>query len=356
MSELREPVKENLCRSVPFELTRDGDGGDGLSVAGYAAVFNSPTRIDSWEGCFDEELAPGAFKRTLQGRTPKMQFDHGKHPMLGSLPLGRWEKAREDAKGLYLEGRLSDNWLTQPFRDAIRDGAVEGMSFRFSVVQETWFDRDGNKVTSPHDLMDMLEQGDRHSAGPLRRVLREVKCTEAGPVTWPAYEETSVGVRSGVVMIDLGKLDDPTMRRRLADAVFAADRMAGPNDGELEEYDEAALTPAKRDTIAQMITSGFNPTTATQAVMTGNYQLLLPTSITTTNTNGLINISTTTSTDDSRTADEQAGEHSEDSDPPPAASGAGKHSSTPTDFRSRLRARISSAGKIIDSINSEVMR
>lgn len=211
--------RENLCRSAPFTLTRaDEDGDDGLTIEGYGAVFGSVTEINSWEGSFEEVIAPGAFRKSLRERTPKMQFDHGSHPLLGSLPLGRWDTAEEDSTGLHVVGRLSDNWLVQPFRDAIRDEGVAGMSFRFSVVREEWRDKDG-KLIKPEDVWEVLwAPGDRD---PLRRTLKEVKVPEVGPVVWPAYEETSVGVRS--VVIDLGRPTDPETRQQLARAVAYVD-------------------------------------------------------------------------------------------------------------------------------------
>ena len=210
-------VREDLCRSVAF---RADDTGDGLTIDGYAAVFDTPTRIDSWEGIFDEEIAFGAFGRSIRAKLPKMQFDHGQHPLLGSLPLGRWTSLEEEkGQGLRAVGRLSDNWLVQPFRDAIAEGSVDGMSFRFSVVREDWMMPDGTRV-KPDQLIHFLDRPP--SDGPIRRVLREVKISEAGPVVWPAYQETSVGVRSKVT-IDLGRLTDPEQRKTLAHAVFLAD-------------------------------------------------------------------------------------------------------------------------------------
>lgn len=228
----RELARDDLCRSAPFTLRAIGADSDGLTIEGYGAVFNSVTRIDSWEGSFEEVIAPGAFKKSLSERMPKMQFDHGQHPLLGSLPLGRWLVAEEDARGLHLIGRLSNNWLVQPFRDAIHDGGVEGMSFRFSVVQDDWFDRDGTRI-SDSELMSMLWEGGT-DRGPIRRTLRELKASEAGPVVWPAYEDTAVGVRDrdsagkGTVTIDLGKLTagDPAPRGVLAKLVMLADRAA----------------------------------------------------------------------------------------------------------------------------------
>lgn len=219
-----EPFRDDLCRSATFELLRaEADAsGDGLTISGYGAVFNTVTEISSWEGDFEEVIAPGAFRKSLREGTPKMQFDHGQHPLLGSLPLGVWTTAQEDDRGLYVEGRLTDNWLIQPFREAIRDGGVEGMSFRFSVVRDDWVDKDGKKI-QPGDLWELLwDPGDR---GPIRRTLKEVRCSEVGPVVWPAYPETSVGVRSKVV-IDLAHLGSAAARETLARAVFAADAAA----------------------------------------------------------------------------------------------------------------------------------
>lgn len=227
MPDRASPYREDLCRSASFELARATDeGSDGLTIDGYGAVFNSPTRINSWEGEFDEQLAPGAFRKSLRERTPIMQFDHGHHPLLGSLPLGRWDTVEEDEQGLHVVGRLSDNWLVEPFRDAIRDGGVTGMSFRFSVVNEVWTDAHGKKLRDD-ELAEMLWHG-AGDRGPILRTLKEVKVSEVGPVTWPAYDSTSVGVRSADTVIDLGRLDlrTPDARADLARAVALADRIA----------------------------------------------------------------------------------------------------------------------------------
>lgn len=217
----REIARDDLCRSAPFVLRDTGDGGDGRTLDGYAAVFGEPTLIDSWEGTFEEDIAQGAFRKSLRERTPKLQFDHGRHPMIGSIPLGVVTKASEDELGLPILARLHDNWLIEPVRDAIASGAISGMSFRFTVVADTWTDRDGKRLTAAEVEQLLWAPGDR---GPLRRTLREVKVSELGPVVWPAYDGTSVGVRSSAdSIIDLRRLDDPAQRSLLARAVLVAD-------------------------------------------------------------------------------------------------------------------------------------
>jgi HK97 family phage prohead protease len=169
-------VRDGLTRSAPFEFELERDsGGDGLTLEGYAAVFDSPTEINNHEGNFLETIAAGAFKKTLRDGRPVLQFDHGKHPMIGSLPIGKIEALKEDARGLFVRARLHAGQFYEPVREAIASGAIDGMSFRFSVVRDDW--------TAP--------QGRRLA----QRNIQEVKLYELGPVVFPAYAATTVGVR-----------------------------------------------------------------------------------------------------------------------------------------------------------------
>lgn len=164
--------KALLTRAMPFTAREADDNG--FTLEGYAAVFDSPTRIDSWEGRFDEQIARGAFTKTLDERTPVMQWDHGHDAATGSVPIAAIQELREDDHGLFVSARMFDNARVEPIRQAIAGGAIDGMSFRFRVVKEEWDESD--------DI-------------PLRTI-RELALFELGPVAFPAYTATSVGVRS----------------------------------------------------------------------------------------------------------------------------------------------------------------
>lgn len=165
-------------RDFPFTLSRDAsNGGDGLTFEGYAAVFNKPAAINDRDGEYDEVIAPRAFKRSIDRSKPVLMFNHGRHPVIGDMPLGNITDIYEDERGLFVRARLSDNWLVQPVRDAVADGAITGMSFRFEVVKDNWTERTGARRL---------------------RTLREVKVPEVGPVVWPAYTETTASVRSSL--------------------------------------------------------------------------------------------------------------------------------------------------------------
>lgn len=243
--------RENLVRSVAFDVTRADDEnneGDGLTLEGYGAVFGEATEIDSWEGSFQEQIRKGAFRKSLRERTPVVQFDHGRHPLIGSIPLGSIMELREDDHGLFVSARLSDNWLIQPIRDAIRDEAIDGMSFRFSVVRDEWRDKD-NKLVKGTELFELLwDAGER---GPLTRTLIELKLHELGPVVFPAYEQTTVGVRAR----DVAELvrTDATLAREVR-AALARDTSTRPKDG-LEDLGD----PDTRAQVARELLFGSPP-------------------------------------------------------------------------------------------------
>ncbi|QXC42194.1 HK97 family phage prohead protease [Rhodococcus qingshengii] len=198
-----------LIRSVDFRST--GESGDGRTLEGYAAVFNQDTEINSaFEGQFLERIAPNSFAKTLREHpSPKMQFDHGRDSRVGSVPIGAFTEIREDGKGLFVRARLHDNPVVEPIRQAIESGAISGMSFKFRVVKDEWRDSAG-KVLTPDEAQRLsYAPGTR---GPLQRTIREVQLAEAGPVVFPAYAGTSVGVRN----TETNSLTAELAQRRLA--------------------------------------------------------------------------------------------------------------------------------------------
>jgi len=103
--------------------------GDGMTLSGYAAVFNSPSQPLP----FTETIAPGAFRDSLNSRNDvKLLWNHDTSIVLGSTRAGTLKLA-EDGKGLRVEAKLP---MTQAGKDAaisIQRGDVTGFSFGFRV-------------------------------------------------------------------------------------------------------------------------------------------------------------------------------------------------------------------------------
>jgi hypothetical protein len=109
-----------------FEIRQEGDG---MTLRGYAAVFNSPSQPLP----FTETIEPGAFRDSLNSRNDiKLLWNHDTSVVLGSTRAGTLQLS-EDDKGLLVVASLPD---TNAGRDAavlIKRGDVTGFSFGFRV-------------------------------------------------------------------------------------------------------------------------------------------------------------------------------------------------------------------------------
>jgi HK97 family phage prohead protease len=103
--------------------------GDGMTLRGYAAVFNSPSQPLP----FIETIQPGAFRDSLKSRNDvKLLWNHDTSVVLGSTRAGTL-RLIEDARGLLVEADLP---MTQAGKDAaisISRGDVTAFSFGFRI-------------------------------------------------------------------------------------------------------------------------------------------------------------------------------------------------------------------------------
>lgn len=156
-------------RLIDAQMEVRAADGEPLRMVGYAAVFNQ------WSedlGGFRERIAPGAFKRTLEGDVRAL-WNHDPSFVLGRTLNGTL-KLEEDARGLRVEIAPPVGGIYDGFVDNVRRGDVNQMSFAFSVVKDDrQRDEKGNQV----------------------RILQEVRLHEVSPVSFPAYPTTEVGLR-----------------------------------------------------------------------------------------------------------------------------------------------------------------
>jgi hypothetical protein len=186
-------MKIEYTRYFPINEARAefDDAKDRRTVSGYAAVFASRSELIG--GMFLEEIAPGAFRKTLQEGDPVMVWSHDT-----SKPLARRSNAslalKEDERGLWFEADLGATTWGDDAYSAISTGLVTQMSFGFEVMRDEW-----------------LDGGDM----PLR-IVRELKLYEVSPVVFPAYPATEVQARSVFARSPLNESDDLTNRNTSA--------------------------------------------------------------------------------------------------------------------------------------------
>ena len=144
---------------------RDVDGN--RTIRGMAIPFN---RDSADLGGFRERIDPGALKRSLESSDVVMLWQHD-----AAQPITR------ESTGLKLEIRKSGVWFeadasdfTTRQRDLLERGVVKSMSFGFVSNEDSW----------------------EQERKPVRRTLLDIDLREISPVTWPAYNQTSVAIRS----------------------------------------------------------------------------------------------------------------------------------------------------------------
>lgn len=145
-------------------------GAKNRKIAGYAALFNVETEI---AGAFREKVAPGAFRNAIAEDDIRALINHNPERVLGRNKSGTL-RLEEDGKGLRFEIDPPETEAARELVHLIERGDVSGASFGFQARGEEW----------NHD-----------SRKPLR-TLTDVRLLDVSIVTFPAYADAGVALRS----------------------------------------------------------------------------------------------------------------------------------------------------------------
>ena len=157
------------------------DEGKPTKVFGYAAVYYNgtpDTEYVLWDDLV-ERIMPGAFDRAIREDDVRCLFNHDPSEILGRT-ASKTLRLSVDGVGLGYENDLPTTTAAERVADAIKRGDVTGSSFSFTPTVQSWreeADGDGSKLI---------------------RIIEEVRLYDVGPVTFPAYEATTSGVRGKV--------------------------------------------------------------------------------------------------------------------------------------------------------------
>lgn len=159
--------------------------GQTTKIVGYTAVFNQEIRYDTWFGSFKEKISKNAFSRALEEKHDVRALrNHEPDNLLGRTKNGTLTM-RADDNGLFVEITPGDTTIGKDTIEMIKRGDLSGMSFAFVVTGESWKEgKDGE---------------------PDMRTITDLDLYDVGPVTYPAYDETTAGLRDLSETLLMGK-------------------------------------------------------------------------------------------------------------------------------------------------------
>jgi HK97 family phage prohead protease len=150
---------------------------------GHAAVFNQRTAIGNpltWG--FYEEIAPGAFSKTLSEGDARFLIDHDTRLVVSRVSAGSL-RLSQDRDGLAVDADLDTRLsYVADLVVNLENKNVTGMSFGFRTVKADW--------------ETVSVETDEGEAEAELRIVREVQLFEVSAVTFPAYEGTDAALRS----------------------------------------------------------------------------------------------------------------------------------------------------------------
>lgn len=181
---------------------------DSSYVEGYGIVYEQETEL--FPG-FKEKVARGAF-RMASGQEVKSYFNHDPAKILATTRSKPALELREDDTGVYYKAPIPPTSYGKDLEINLERENVTGASFAFSVDDDSWEER---------------------SDGTIFRYIKKGTMYEIGPVTDPAYVQTSAVGRAKAMVEerkkDMNKPPEP-------DAEKLKEQELRQNEIELERF------------------------------------------------------------------------------------------------------------------------
>lgn len=164
-------IERRVVTGAQLRAARAADAP--TTFTGYAALFNS--RSEDLGG-FTELIAPGAFRAAIPTSDVRALFNHDPNYVLGRTTAGTLT-VREDQRGLAMETTPPDVQWVRDLTVSMERGDIDQMSFGFRVAKggDEWVYTDETVTRTITEIAELLD---------------------VSIVTYPAYPETDVAVRS----------------------------------------------------------------------------------------------------------------------------------------------------------------
>jgi HK97 family phage prohead protease len=165
-------IEKRMFDAGALTVERRGDDKAPM-MRGHAAVFN---QLSEDLGGFREQIVPGAFAEAIDTDDVRALINHDSNFVLGRNRAGTLAM-REDVRGLAVEITPPDTAFARDLIVSMERGDVTQMSFAFRIRPngEDWAKNDD---------------------GVWVRSVKRVRLYDVSVVTYPAYTQTDVAMRS----------------------------------------------------------------------------------------------------------------------------------------------------------------
>lgn len=181
------------CRIVnnvkcQFDKRYDDKGDHTDFISGVGIVYN--TEIELWPGFF-ESIQPGAFSHSLNKfQEVKCFINHDSSKVLSTTKSNPALEITDNDDSLNFRSPIPPTTYGNDLAVNVERGNISGASFSFTIND------DGDKYTIDND-------------GNYHRVITNAEIYEVGPVTNPAYQQTSVALRNKEQLMDKVRKQTP---------------------------------------------------------------------------------------------------------------------------------------------------
>jgi len=225
-------------------------------VTGYGSVAGQSTTIEGYFSDWDEEVSHGAWTKTIAESARIMSmFNHDPGRLLGATDAGTLTLS-EDVGGLLYDVDInSEDPMAMSVHAQVGRGDVRGSSVWFQVVREQWsYPNDENDLERPH------------------RLILEGRLFETGPVTWPAFDQTTAAARSAASLETV--LRTAGVRDKAKRSALAFSALTDPDSAAEQLAGLMTRNPELRDAVCQC--AATNDLDATRAAPDGAPELDTP--------------------------------------------------------------------------------
>jgi HK97 family phage prohead protease len=165
-------MNEKEVRYFKSPVTFREEGDEGGEIEGVAAIVNKRADL----GWYDEMIMPGAFDDVLRDDVRAL-MNHDSNRILARTSSGTLTIGLNDNGDLTYRYKTPNRSYAKDLEDAIKTGDVDQSSFAFRVKEEAWEYSEDN-------------------SNDLRKIVKVERLYDVSPVTFPAYQDTSVAKRS----------------------------------------------------------------------------------------------------------------------------------------------------------------